>query len=63
MFPKLCYTLTMEIPICKYLYDRDTKKLTLKNFKMESKTDIYTINKNNNKSNKKNRTRITFQSF
>ena len=24
-----------------YLYDRDAKKLTLKNFKMECKTDIY----------------------
>ena len=48
-----------HIFIC--LYDRDAKKLTLKNFKMECKT----INKTNNKSYNKNQTRITkaFEKF
>ena len=41
-----------------YLYDRGSKMVTLKNFKMECKADIYTINKNN-KNNNKNQYKIT----
>ena len=47
----------------KFSYDRDAKKLTLKNVNMKCKT--YTINKNNNKNNIKNQARITkaFEKF